>query len=221
MGCDGTHVTIESCKEKGYSVVNVKSRDRPKLLFDTVCALTDLEYVVFHAVVASKGSMADQEYFIRQKDGCTLDTESERHTLTQCLVAAIERRVSHGLRFEVCTQNRMGLLSDVTRVLRENGISISRVEVETQGDRAVGSFYVKDASGYDVNPNIVEVVKEEIGGSVLAVQKSPRWATQSSSSRTIQSTHGSIEDKPRFSLGNLLWSQLERLSSSFGHIMSS
>ncbi|KAM3756914.1 hypothetical protein ACB098_02G149100 [Castanea mollissima] len=221
MGCDGTHVTIESCKEKGYSVVNVKSRDRPKLLFDTVCALTDLEYVVFHAVVASKGSMADQEYFIRQKDGCTLDTESERHMLTQCLVAAIERRVSHGLKFEVCAQNRMGLLSNVTQVLRENGISISRVEVGTRGDRAVGSFYVKDASGYDVNPNIVEVVKEEIGGSVLAVQKSPRWATQSSSSRTIRSTHGSIEDKPRFSLGNLLWSQLERLSSSFGHIMSS
>ena len=60
MGCDGTHVTIESCKEKGYSVVYVRSRDRPKLLFDTVCALTDLQYVVFHAVVASKGSMADQ-----------------------------------------------------------------------------------------------------------------------------------------------------------------
>jgi UTP:GlnB (protein PII) uridylyltransferase len=58
--CDGTHATIESCEEKGYSVVNVKSRDRPKLLFDTLCALTDMEYEVFHAVVASKGSMADQ-----------------------------------------------------------------------------------------------------------------------------------------------------------------
>lgn len=69
-GCDGehkensgdvsTHVSIESCKEKGYSVVNVRSRDRPKLLFDTVCALTDMQYVVFHAAVASKASMADQ-----------------------------------------------------------------------------------------------------------------------------------------------------------------
>lgn len=59
-GCDGTHVSIESCKEKGYSVVNVRSRDRPKLLFDTVCALTDLQYVVFHAAVASKGNLADQ-----------------------------------------------------------------------------------------------------------------------------------------------------------------
>ena len=44
-----------------------------------------------------------QEYFIRQKDGCTLDTESERHMLTQCLVAAIERRVSHVCSVRPCS----------------------------------------------------------------------------------------------------------------------
>ncbi|KAJ0018312.1 hypothetical protein Pint_11814 [Pistacia integerrima] len=87
-GCIRTHVFIEGCKEKGYSVVNVRSLDRPKLLFDTVCVLTDLHYVVFHASVSSKGSFADQEYFIRHKDGCTLDKESERKKLTQCLMAA-------------------------------------------------------------------------------------------------------------------------------------
>lgn len=59
-GCDRTHVTIERCQEKEYWIVNIRSRDRPKLLFDTVCALTDLEYEVFHAVVASKGNMAEQ-----------------------------------------------------------------------------------------------------------------------------------------------------------------
>ena len=36
-----------------------------------------------------------QEYFIRQKGGCILDSESERKRLLQALVAAIERRVSH------------------------------------------------------------------------------------------------------------------------------
>ncbi|XP_062156587.1 ACT domain-containing protein ACR1 [Alnus glutinosa] len=220
-GCDGTHATIESCEEKGYSVVNVRSRDRPKLLFDTLCALTDMEYEVFHAVVASKGSMADQEYFIRHKDGCTLDTQSERHKLTQCLIAAVERRVSHGLRLEICTHNRMGLLTDMTRVLRENGLSISRVELGIRGDRAIGSFYITDPSGHDVNPNIIEVVKKETGGSVLAIQRSPAWGPQaSSSSRTAQSTNKSIEDRPRFSLGSLLWSQLERLSGNFGSIRS-
>lgn len=58
--CAGPHVSIEGWKEKGYSVVNIKSRDRPKLLFDTVCALTDMEYVVSHAAVRSEGNMANQ-----------------------------------------------------------------------------------------------------------------------------------------------------------------
>lgn len=58
--CTKIHVSIEPCAEKGYSVVNVRSRDRPKLLFDTVCALTDMHYVVFHAAVSSMGTMADQ-----------------------------------------------------------------------------------------------------------------------------------------------------------------
>lgn len=114
----------------------------------------------------------------------------------------------------------MGLLSDVTRVLRENGLSISRVEVTTQGDTAVGSFYITDASGHDVNPNIVEVVKKETGGSVLTDHKSSKWASQASSSRTGRRLHSGVEDRPRFSLGGLLWSQLERLSGSFGAIRS-
>lgn len=59
-GCTRTHVLIDSCKEKGYSVVNIKCVDRPKLLFDTLCALTDLQYVVFHAAISSKGCFADQ-----------------------------------------------------------------------------------------------------------------------------------------------------------------
>lgn len=53
-------VSIDRWKDKGYSVVNVKSRDRPKLLFDTVCTLTDMNYVVFHATISSHGSMAAQ-----------------------------------------------------------------------------------------------------------------------------------------------------------------
>lgn len=58
--CTKIHASIESCREKGYSVVYLRSRDRPKLLFDTLCILTDMEYVVFHAAVSSNGTMADQ-----------------------------------------------------------------------------------------------------------------------------------------------------------------
>ncbi|KAK6287725.1 hypothetical protein POUND7_013904 [Theobroma cacao] len=220
-GCTKTHVTIESCREKGYSVVHARSRDRTKLLFDTVCALTDMQYVVFHAAVSSKGAMADQEYFVRRQDGCSLVTEDERHRLTECLIAAIERRVSRqGLRLDVCTQNKRGLLSDLTRVFRENGLSITRAEIGTHGERAIGSFYVTDASGHDVNPRTVELVRQEIGGSALVVNKSPDRTSRASSSSINRSSSSEVEERPRFSLGNLLWSQLERLSGNFGLIKS-
>ncbi|XP_038882593.1 ACT domain-containing protein ACR1 [Benincasa hispida] len=219
--CTPTHVGIESCKEKGYSIINIKSRDRPKLLFDTVCALTDLQYVVFHAAVSSNGTVADQEYFIRHKGGCILDSESERKRLLQALIAAIERRVSHGLRLELDALNRMGLLSDITRVFRENGFSISTINVGTNGERAFGSIFVTDASGYevDVDPQVLELVLKEIGGSIAVVQGPSNRDDRASSSRANQGTKVTrVEDKPRFSLGNLLWSQLERLSSNFGSV---
>jgi len=38
----------------------VRCRDRPKLLFDTVCTLTDMQYVVFHGTVIAEGSEAYQ-----------------------------------------------------------------------------------------------------------------------------------------------------------------
>ncbi|CBI29515.3 hypothetical protein VitviT2T_010864 [Vitis vinifera] len=220
-GCDGSsdriQVSIENCKEKGYSVVNVKSRDRPKLLFDTVCTLTDMQYVVFHAAVSSKGSIAVQEYFIRQMDGCTLGTQSERNRVAQCLIAAIERRVTHGLRLDIRIKNRLGLLSDITRVFRENGLSIRMAEIGIHGERASGSFYVTDVSGRDVSPNTVELIRKEIGGTIMAVNKSSVPPSLPASPSRDRSTASSVENRPRFSLGTL-WSQIERFSSNFGPI---
>ncbi|XP_027360687.1 ACT domain-containing protein ACR1-like [Abrus precatorius] len=221
-GCDGTHVSVGRCEDKGYLVVNVRSRDRPKLLFDTVCVLTDMQYVVFHAAISSKRSMADQEYFMKHSSmgSSLLDNHNERQKLTLCLIAAIERRVSHGLRVDIRTENRIGLLSNVTRVFRENGLSISRVEIGTDGEKAVGSFFVTDSSGEEVNPNIAELVRQESGGTVVTDHKSPHRVPQSSSSSVIRKTESIIETKPRFSLGSMLWSHLERLSGSFGPIKS-
>lgn len=45
------HVTVADCTEKDYTVITMRSKDRPKLLFDIVCTLTDMQYVVFHGVV--------------------------------------------------------------------------------------------------------------------------------------------------------------------------
>ena len=54
-------VTVQNWAERGYSVVNVQCKDRIKLLFDVVCNLTDMEYVVFHATINTKN---DQGYLV-------------------------------------------------------------------------------------------------------------------------------------------------------------
>lgn len=119
-----------------------------------------------------------------------------------------------GLRVDLRTPNRKGLLSDVTRVFRENGLSISRAEIGTQGEKAVGSFYVRDYSGEEVNPNIVELVREETGGSIVAVHNSPYkvpQTTSSSSVRTVNESQSSVY-RPMSFFGSMLWS---RLSGNF------
>lgn len=213
-------VTIEHWRDKGYSVVNIRSRDRPKLLFDTVCTLTDLQYVVFHAAVSSKGHIAIQEYYIRHKNGEAVYTECEKTRVSKCLVAATERRISRGLRLDISTENRSGLLSDITRAFRENGLSITRAEIGTKGEKVMGSFYVTDASGQEVSRETVENVRQEIGGTVLMVNYTSGWSTPNSTMSSGRSSDVGGEDRPRVSLGTMLWSRLEWLSSNFRPIKS-
>ncbi|KAE8707676.1 Detected protein of confused Function [Hibiscus syriacus] len=127
--------------------------------------------------------LAQRAPWLIRQDGCNLNTQSEEEELARFLIAATERRVSEanfcflllvleivfffinpshatsvrGLRLELCTLNKMGLLSDVTRVFRENGLSITRAKIGTRGERATGSFYVKDASGDEANLRTVEL----------------------------------------------------------------
>lgn len=125
-----------------------------------------------------------------------------------------------GLRLDICTENRTGLLSDITRVLRENGLSITRAEIGTRGGRAAGTFYVKDTSGQNADPETLETVRREIGSSVVVVNKTLSTASWAASSRTSRSNSTEIQERPRFTLGSLLWSHLERISSNFKPIKS-
>lgn len=56
------NVSVQDWSEKGYSVVNVRCEDRPKLLFDIVCTLTDMQYVIFHATIDTEGAQASQVF---------------------------------------------------------------------------------------------------------------------------------------------------------------
>lgn len=142
---------------------------------------------------------------------------------------------------EVSTRNRKGLLSDITRVLRECGLTLTRAECTARGERAVGTFYVTDASGSgggDADLKRIELVRKELGeGVTLEVSSSrPGWspvknsAGNDSSSNTSQmaatttgrSTSSSRmeEERPKVSLGSLFWSHIGRFSSNFGSIRS-
>ncbi|KAH8509004.1 hypothetical protein H0E87_010950 [Populus deltoides] len=189
-------ITVEHCEEKGYSVVTVRCKDRAKLMFDIVCTLTDMQYVVFHATISSDAPHASQEYYIRHMDGCVLDTEGEKDRVIKCLEAAIRRRVSEGLSLELCAKDRVGLLSEVTRILRENGLSVSRAGVMTIGEQAMNVFYVRDASGNPVDMKIIEALRREIGHTMMLNVKKPPVSSREPEARGWAKTS--------FFFGNLL-----------------
>ncbi|XP_077235563.1 ACT domain-containing protein ACR8-like [Tasmannia lanceolata] len=197
-------VSVQDWSERGYSVVNVQSNDRQKLLFDIVCTLTDMEYVVFHATLDTDSSQAYQEFYIRHTDGSPISSEAERQRVIQCLQAAIERRASEGVKLELCTADRRGLLSDVTRTFRENGLSVTRADISTKGETAVNVFHVTDAAGHPVDSKTIEAVRQRIGLSCLKV-KEPSTLQKESSTREENGGVGI------FSIGNLVKRNLYNL----------
>ncbi|XP_022867844.1 ACT domain-containing protein ACR2 [Olea europaea var. sylvestris] len=196
-------VSIESCNEKGYSIATIQCKDRRKLMFDTVCTLTDMQFVIFHASIDWLCTSGIQEYFIRHINGCVLNTESEKERVVKCLEAAIVRRVCEGVRLELCAYNRVGLLSDITRVLRENGLAVVRTDAVTHRDKAVNAFYIRDISGNNVDMNFIKSMKREMGAIDLAVKDETTVIRPTSSGRS------------NFSIGYILKSQIERFSHNF------
>ena len=51
----GCNVVVSDCPEKNYSVVTLRCPDRPKLLFDNLCTILDMNFFVFHATILTLG----------------------------------------------------------------------------------------------------------------------------------------------------------------------
>lgn len=117
-----------------------------------------------------------------------------------------------GLKLELCAENRVGLLSDISRVLRENGLTVVRADVETQGQKSLNAFYVRDISGNKIDMEFVESMKKEMRPIHLEVKNE-----DNAKDRVAVASH---EPQPPvsaagFSLGEILRSQIERLSHNF------
>lgn len=202
------NVTVDDCIDKGYTVVNLRCPDRPKLLFDTVCTITDMQYVVYHGTVKAEGPEAYQEYYIRHVDGYPISSEAERQRVIHCLEAAVRRRTSEGVKLELSGEDRVGLLSDVTRIFRENGLSVCRAEVTTRGSQAMNVFYVTDVSGNPVKSETIEAVRKEIGLTILHVKDDPCLKSPT-------------RESGKFSLRDLVRSRSERFLYNLGLMKSS
>ncbi|CAL0314664.1 unnamed protein product [Lupinus luteus] len=179
------YVTVDDCADKGYTVVNLRCPDRPKLIFDTVCTITDMQYVVYHGTVNAEGPEAYQEYYIRHVDGCPINSQAERQRVINCLEAAVRRRSSEGIQLELCGEDRVGLLSDITRIFRENGLSVNRAEIATRGSKAKDVFYVTDPSGMPVTSETIEAVRKEIGMITMHVKGNVCSKSQSQENGTF------------------------------------
>lgn len=81
-----------------------------------------------------------------------------------------------GVELELYADDRIGLLSSITRILRENSLYIRRAEISTKGGKARDVFYVTDVTGSEVDPRIVDSIREQIGEDALHV----RWNSGSS-----------------------------------------
>lgn len=80
-----TVVSVDRCNEKGYSIVNVERVDRPKLMFDIVCTLTDMQFTIFHASVSSHGPFACQ-VFVAAYVFCIANIYKQRSTILDSLL---------------------------------------------------------------------------------------------------------------------------------------
>lgn len=77
------------------------------------------------------------------------------------------------MRLELCTEDRQGLLANVTRTFRENGLNVTRAEISTTMGTVLNQFYVTDAVGNSADPKIIESVRQRIGLSNLRVKELP------------------------------------------------
>uniref|UniRef100_J3LXB5 ACT domain-containing protein ACR n=1 Tax=Oryza brachyantha TaxID=4533 RepID=J3LXB5_ORYBR len=197
-GMNPPRVVIDNEASGDATVIRVDSVSSHGTLLAVVQVIADLDLVIRKAYFSSDGSWFMDVFNVTDRDGnkvldeetisyiqTTLEAEdcyypevrntvgivpAEEYT---CLEAAIERRTADGLALEVRTCDRAGLLSDVTRIFRENGLTIRRAEISSDGGEAVDTFYLSDPQGHPVEAKTIEAIRAQIGEATLRVKHNP------------------------------------------------
>ena len=97
-----------------------------------------------------------------------------------------------GLELQLCTDDRIGLLSDITRILRENSLCIKRAEIATKDRKVKDTFYVTDVAGNPADPKIIESIRRQIGPSLLQVKYNTNLASKPPQETTMRFLFGNF-----------------------------
>lgn len=71
---------------------------------------------------------------------------------------------------ELRAEDKVGLLSNITRIFRENGLCIKRAEISTENGEAINTFYVSEISRNNAEAETIESIKKQIGKASLTVK---------------------------------------------------
>lgn len=107
------------------------------------------------------------------------------------------------MRLELRHPDKQGLLAEVTRTFRENGLNVTRTEISTSGGMATNIFYVTDANGDEADPKLIESVREKIGMDCLRVKEMPMVNHKKEDGGEHQQTKAVL-----VSLGSMVWRNL-------------
>jgi len=167
---DRPTIDISHCHQPDYWTVNIRCRDRAKLLFDSVCTLADMDFDIYHATIDSdRDGWAHLEYFIRPRSGDGDFAPQAAALLQAMLESSIERRFPKGIKVHVRSTDRFGCLASLARQLQISGLSITRAKARTfaTSNSSGHTLYVMDAQGGPPNRHRVQAALTQCGGKVM------------------------------------------------------
>ncbi len=167
---DRPTIDIGHCHQPDYWTVNIRCRDRTKLLFDTVCTLADMDFDIYHATIDSDSDgWAHQEFFLRPRSGDGDFTPQAAALLQAMLVSSIQRRFPKGIKVHVRSMDRFGCLASLARQLQISGLSITRAKARTfaTSNSSGHTLYVMDAQGGPPDRQRVQGALMQCGGKMM------------------------------------------------------
>lgn len=183
------HPSIDLSYCSNYWTVNIKCRDRAKLLLDSVCTLNDMNFDIYHATIdADSEGIAHQEYFVRPRAGDGEFDDEEALLVKAMLNAAIERRFPRGIKVQIRSMDKFGCMTLLTRRLFNAGLAITRAKVRTHAtsNSSGHTLYIMNSDGQPPTNEAIEKALLDCGG--LLTPSPP--AVSGSSSRSMSGSVG-------------------------------